>query len=86
MDTIESKLNVIHWLTDYKGKVIEVKGRKFVELTHRKGFNKWLFGCHSLDELITKLDNFIDRKLSPNVGGKSVNNLCKWGDYIGNVP
>lgn len=71
MDAIESKLNVIHWLTEYKGKVIDVKGRKFVELTHRKGFNMWLFGCQSTKELLSKLDNFIDRKLSPKSGGKS---------------
>lgn len=71
MDLIQSKLNVIHWLTDYKGKVIQVNGRKFVELTHRKGFNMWLFGCQSIDELLTKLDNFIDRKISPNIGDNS---------------
>jgi hypothetical protein len=64
MDAIESKLNVIHWLTDYKGKVVEFRGRKFVELNHKDGFLKWMFGCQSTKQLLTKLDAFIDRKLS----------------------
>lgn len=74
MNLIESKLNIVHWLTDYHGQVVNYNGRNFVELNHKSGFNKWVFSHQKIDVLLSQLDNFIERKLSTEIVNNCVNN------------
>jgi hypothetical protein len=63
MDELQRKINVIHWLTDYKGIIIKESKRVMVELIHQSNFNKWFLTAKSTTDMLTKLDNFITKKV-----------------------
>ena len=63
MDILQSKLNVIEWLTDYKCNVIHREHDRLVELRHKNGMVTTMFTGKTLKSLMSKVDNFLDRKL-----------------------
>ncbi len=67
MDALQNKVNVISWITPYKGSIIKHKGRKFVEFNHRNGMNKWFFSAPDEDSLLKKLDNFLVNRLTGKI-------------------
>lgn len=62
MDILQSKLNVIEWLTDYKCNVIQRENDRLVELRHKNGYVTTMF-TGNLKSLVSKVDKFLDRKL-----------------------
>jgi hypothetical protein len=63
MDELQSKINVIGWLTDYKGTIIAESKRIIVELNNKKRLNKWFLTAKSTADMLTKLDGFINTKV-----------------------
>lgn len=63
MDILQTKLNVIEWLTDYKGHVIQRENDRLVELRHKNGMVATMFTGKTLKSLVSKVDKFLDRKL-----------------------
>ena len=63
MDTLQSKLNVIEWLTDFKGHVFNREHDRLIELRHKKGYLTCMYTGKSDESLMEKLNGFLDRKL-----------------------
>lgn len=74
MDLVQSKLNVIEWVTDYRGHFYDTERVKIVELTHKHGLKCTMFSAKTVALLLHKLDCFIESKLnlSTKTVGKSV--------------
>ena len=60
---MQSKLNVIEWVTDYRGHFYDNERVKIVELTHKQGLKCTMFSAKTISKLLCKLDDFIEAKL-----------------------
>lgn len=72
MDTIQDKINVIHWLTEYKGQICSNAKSLMVELIHPKRMYKCVFTAPNEGCMLDKLNGFITAKLSTNSVDKLV--------------
>lgn len=63
MDLVQSKLNVIEWLTDYTGHFSERGNTKIVELKAKKGWLSIWISATSISGLLKKLDKFLFSKV-----------------------
>lgn len=65
-EELESKLNLIEWLTPFKASYeIKENGKVFVQLTEEKTMTTFMFGG-TWEQLAGQLDRFYMRKTKPH--------------------
>jgi hypothetical protein len=63
MDLVQSKLNVIEWLTDYRGHFTDRGDAKIVELKSKKGWLSIWISAPNVASLLKRLDKFLFSKV-----------------------